>query len=246
MTTFLAAPLARRWLSVAVASSKDKARPALDRTVYLEQFHEGMRITATDSYLLLTSFVPSIENDGFEPDVPDIDALPYTSAVAMDPHGRARGLLGHALGLVAEAERNDLGEEVEMSVRLGVIDDLDPDERDTFAGMDPTWVILELPDRERVKLRTYEGEFPSWRRTLASFKPKRTAGVALSADRMEQLAKLAKYQAEALRFELGGESNGVRVTVPDALLEGLVMPVRWDFTSDAPLDDTTGEPDADG
>lgn len=246
MTTFNAGPLARRWLSAAVASSKDKSRPALDRTVYLEQFHEGMRITATDSYLLLTTFVPAIGNDDELPEVPSIDAVPYTSAVAMDPHGRARGLLGHALGLVAEYARADIVDAVEISVRLGVVDELDDAwQAASFAGMDPAWVVLELPDRERVKLQTFEGEYPEWRRVLSSFRPKRTAGVALSAERMDQLARLAKYQDEALRFELGGESEGVRVTAPDALIEGLVMPVRWNFASDAPLVDPS-EDDADG
>lgn len=247
MTIFNAGPLARRWLSVAVASSKDKSRPALDRTVFLEQYHEGLRITATDSYLLLTTFVPGVDNDSLDPDLPGPDEIPYAAAVAMDPHGRARGLLGHALGLVAAADQAQGDTEViQMSVRLGVIDELDEDERDTFLGMDPTWVILELPDRERVKLQTYEGEYPTWRAVLASFKAKRTSGVALSAERMDQLARVAKHQDEALRFEMGGQSNGVRVTAPDALIEGLVMPVRWDFATDAPIEDAPKEADADG
>lgn len=237
MTLFNAGPLARRWLSTAVASSKDKSRPALDRTVCLEQFHEGLRITATDSYLLLTAFVPNL--DHWDDDEPTLDAAPYATAVAIDTHGRARGLLGHALGLAAQAASNDDPEPVELSVRLGVIDELDEDERSTFAGMDPTWVILELPDRERVKLRTYEGDFPNWRTVLGSFSARRTAAVAFSSDRAEQLAKLAKYQGDAqpLRFEFGGESKGVRISVTDELITGLVMPVRWDFDLDAPRSD---------
>lgn len=237
MTLFNAAPLARRWLSVAAASSKDN--PALDRTVCLEQFHEGLRITATDGYLLLTTFVPNV--DHHDADAPAVDAAPYATAVAMDPHGRARGLLGHALGLVAQAERAEDPEPVELSVRLGVIDELTEDERTSFAGMDPTWVVVELPDRERVKLRVYEGEFPSWRAVMAGFSAARTGAVALGHARVEQLAKLAKYQddLDPLRFEFGGQSAAVRLTVDKTLITGLVMPVSWDFDLDAPRTDDT-------
>lgn len=41
--TFDAGWLARAWLSVAEASSKDTGRPALDRTVCVEFFPDGVR-----------------------------------------------------------------------------------------------------------------------------------------------------------------------------------------------------------
>lgn len=240
MTLFDAGLLAQAWLSVAVASAKDGNRAVLDRTVCLEGFHEGLRVSATDGYLLLTSWVPNVDHDFG--DAPGLDVRPYTSAVAMDPHGRARGLLGHALGLAVEAEKAGDLEEVLVSVELGVVDLVDA-EPGVLPGMDPTWVTVEVPDRERVKLRVYDGEFPSWRKVLASHRPQRTAGVALAAERMDQLAKLAKRQTSGLgvlRFEFGGESEGVLVSGSHPPVEGLVMPVRWDFDADAPLDPPGG------
>jgi len=241
---FDAAFLAPAWLSVAVASSKDGARPALDRTVCLEQFEAGMRITATDSYLLLTAWVPALDCEFDEP--PELDERPVATAVAIDRHGRARGLLGHALGLVAEAAKAKTGERFVMQVRLGWVDAVDVDDRVSFAGMDPSFVVLELPDRERVKLRVFEGEFPSWRSILTGFKAKRTGAIALSPERVEQLAHLAKRQAatDPIRFELGGTSKGVRVSVANTTIEGIVMPVRWDFDIDGPRDDEA--PNSDG
>lgn len=240
MTRFAAHHLAPTWLSVAVASSKDKARPALDRTVCLEQFHEGLRISATDSYILLTGWVPNVDHE--LEDEPGLDVAPYATAVAIDPHGRARGLLGHALGLVAAAAKAEDPDPIELSIRLGVVDDVGEDERRSFAGMDPAWVVLEIPDKERVKLRTYEGAFPSWRSVLQSFSPKRTGAIALGPARIEQLARLAKYHDDqAMRFEFGGASKGVRVSITETNLTGLVMPIRWDFDADEPRVDTDPE-----
>lgn len=231
---FDAAVLAPAWLSVAVASSKDAGRPALDRTVCLEQFETGMRITATDSYMLLTAWVPGLDDDVDE--APELDEAPVATAVAIDRHGRARGLLGHALGLAAEAAKAETGERIVMQVRLGWVDQVADEDRSSFAGMDPSFVVLELPGRERVKLQVFEAPFPAWRSIMAGFTSKRTGAIALSPERTEQLAKLAKHQSSvsAMRFEFGGASKGVRVTVSGTTIEGLVMPLRWDFDLDAP------------
>lgn len=242
---FDAGCLAPAWLSVAVASSKDGSRPALDRTVCLEQFETGMRITATDSYMLLTAWVPELDHDVDE--AADLDEAPVATATAIDRHGRARGLLGHALGLAAEAAKNETGEQIVMQVRLGWVDQVADEDRSSFAGMDPSFVVLELPGRERVKLQVFEGPFPSWRSILTGFKAQRTGAIALSPERTEQLAKLAKRQSSlaAMRFEMGGASKGVRVTVSETTIEGLVMPLRWDFDLDAPRVDDDPAPAGD-
>lgn len=235
MTVFNAWDLATGWLSVAVASSKDDNRPALNRTVSVEAFHEGVRLTATDSCLLVTAWVPNLENE-FEP-APPMDAAPYGSAVAFDPHGRGRSLLGHALGLAHAAAEAEDPEPVEVRLELGVIDQVD-DGRSMFAGMEIPWVLLELPGSERVKLRSYEGEFPSWRAVMAGFRAKQTTGVALSAERMGQMAKLAKYHPDkALMFSLGGDNRAVHLEVQDRPIEGIVMPARTDWETGDPLED---------
>lgn len=232
MTLFDAWDLATGWLSVAVASSKDEARPALHRTVAIEAFHEGVRLTATDSYLLLTAWVPNLDHPDEPP--PPLDVAPYGTTVAIDPHGRARGLLGHALGLAHAAEKADDPEPVEVSLQLGVVDEVD--DRSMLAGMEVPWVVIELPGTERVKLRTYEGEYPNWRGLFGSVKPKRTAGVGLSADRLAQLAKLTKYHpAKVLRMAFAGDGHAVHLEVEDRHIEGLAMTVRTDMETGDPI-----------
>ncbi len=234
MTLFNAWDFASGWLSVAVASSKDDSRPALNRTVLIEAFDTGVRLTATDAFLLLTAWVPNLDNEFEGP--PGWDEAPYGVAVAIDPHGRGRGLLGHALGLAVAAENNEDPDPVEVRLELGVIDQAD-DGRSMFAGFEAPFVVVELPGVERVKLRTYEGEFPSWRQVLAGFRAERTASVGLSSERMGQLAKLAKYHpSRALLFSLGGDDRAVHVAVQDRHIEGVVMPVRTDWSTGEPLD----------
>jgi DNA segregation ATPase FtsK/SpoIIIE-like protein len=241
VTIYDARAIAPAWLSVAVASSKDKARPQLDRTILIEAYGQGCRLTATDAYALLTAWVPNVEHE-WDPE-PSLDEKPYATAIAFDSHGRGRGLLAHALALLEEQEKaKDPDAEVHVRLSLGVVDVDDQ----SFEGMDPTHVTIEVPGREKVKLRCYEGEYPNWRKILTSMEPRSTVGVALAADRLAQMAKLAKYHpAYPVRFTFSGESAAVRVEVTDQPIEGIVMPVKWDFDLDAPRVDQKTDEDED-
>ena len=249
MTLFDARHLAPMWLSVAVASGTEKYSPVLCRTISIEAFETGVRLTATDSYTLLTAWVPALDPDadGFDrhedfgelAPTPALDEAPYATAVAVDAHGRAKGLLRHAWHLATQKDAMPL----DIRLELGVVD-LVADGEQSLDGMSPSWVTLEIPDKERVKLRTYEGEFPSWRGLLGSLARKRTAGVDLMSDRLSQMAKLAALnEGQPLRFTFGGRSSAVHVEVVGRPLEGMVMPLRTDMETGDPLTDDD-EPDA--
>mgnify|MGYP002132855720 CR=1 FL=1 len=60
--------LARGWLSVAQASANDKDLPTLHRTIALEVFPNGLRLVATDRYILLSAWVPDL-GDTDEPEL---------------------------------------------------------------------------------------------------------------------------------------------------------------------------------
>lgn len=236
MTTFDARYLALGWLSVAVASGKDGARPQLDRTVSIEAYPQGFRLVATDSYVLLHTWVPSL---GYELDPePALDEAPYASAVVMDPHGRARGFLAHALKLAGDLE--DDAPPVEVRVALGVPEHEDDETESAtpaFEGMEATYVALELPDAERLKLRTYEGDFPQWRRVLPDFLPVKTQAIGLNPEIIGRLSKLGRlHHGRPLVWTFGGENRMALVEVLDSepTITGAVMPVRWDFDRNEP------------
>lgn len=234
MTTFDALQLAPAWLAVAVAASDDDSRPALYRTVSIELFPTGARLVATDSYMLLRAWVPSIDHAD-EPE-PELDEAPVLEGVAIDPHGRGKGLLGHVLKLAAA--KGALPQEVRL--RVG---EPPPDAEGHLTGLAAPTVTLDHPDQERVILPQYEGAFPSWRKLVESFTAKSTQGIGLATDMLGRLGKLGRTQPGPLVFRLGGDIGVISVEMPESEQNvcGLVMPVRWDFDRHAPAVDDDDE-----
>lgn len=242
--------LATAWLSVSVASGKDEARPVLDRTVSIECYPEGVRLVATDSVVLLRSWVPDREHELDEPE-PGPDEKPYATAVAIDEHGRAKGFLSHVLKLAAVELKADR-EPPDVRVRLGVLDDDDFDRFGadlTFPGMEALYVVLDLPDQERLKMTTFEGDYPAWQRVVTAFRSEKTERVALNPEVVGRLAKLGKWHGnKPLGWTFGGDVRAAYVEVLESCprVEGVVMPCRWDFDRDTPREDDTEDTEQEG
>lgn len=241
---FPAGPFAQAWLSVAIASSPDKDRPALHRTVLIEQFAEGCRLVATDSYVLLTAWVPDDRHE-FATE-PALDEAPLAVGVARDPHGRGKGFMAHLLNL-ARSEETKL-DPPEIDVRLGVTD---PERANagTFEGMEAEFIVVEYPDHERLILPAYEGEYPNWRSVVPGFSPVTTEAIALNPEIVGRLAKLGKLNGEdnPLVWRFGGPDKMAQVEVAhsDPFVHGVVMPVRWDFDANRPrVDEPTDDAEA--
>ena len=237
MTTFDAALLARGWLSVALASTKSAA-PAIDRTVSIEQYHDGVRLAATDSYILLHTWVPSVD-DELAPE-PQPDEAPEAVAVAQDPHGRAKGFMAHVLRL---AEDDDYEEAVEIRLRLGVPVETRDKSAMAFDGMDPTCVVVEHPDHERLTLDTFDGPYPNWRKVTGDFHAETTDAVAFHPERIAALSKLGKWHGDRpLIWRFGGRQRTALFEVGESFpfVAGAAMPVRWDLDRNAPAE--TPEP----
>ncbi len=223
--TFDAGWLARGWLSVAQAAAKDKDRPALSKTVCVEFHGDGVRLIATDSYMLLTAWVPC--KDEGDADPPSIDEAPLRTVVAVDDMGRAKGLFHYLLNLT----RPDAGgDEAEIPVTLTV----GPAPEITgpaliFDGAGRDCLTIAAEDREALLLDIYEGEYPNWRPVTHGFVGVGTDIVALAPDLVARLAAMAKLHApSALRWSFGGELKVARVDVEGRpSITGFVMPVRW-------------------
>jgi hypothetical protein len=228
---------ARGWLSVWATASTNKDRPQLYRTVHVEQYPHGLRLTATDSYMLLTAWVP--ERD-FELDPPpDVDEVPDVTAVAMDVHGRCGTLLTHLLALSEAKDTKD----IDLAFRI--LATTADREIMTFDGMAARAVICDHPDHERVQLDVFDGGVVDWRPLLTRFKPARTTNVALNPLLVGRIAKAAKLHdgAGPIKWWFGGADKAAQVEFGDSpAISGLVMPTRWDFDKDAPW----YEPEGDG
>lgn len=240
MTLYDARDLAIAWLSVSTASDKDKLSPSTRKTVLIEQFFSGVRLVALDGYTLLTSWVPNLDHpDSFDP---DFDLAPLLTAVAMDGDGRCRSLMAHALQLADRAAEADESP-VEVRLRLGIVDLLDDDDRPTLEGLEPEVVTIEVPERERLKLRTYDGEFPTWRTAMVDWSPFPAQVLAVPGDRFAILGKLAKYHTGPIGLRFGGPDRPVRIDTLESWPEvsGLVMPVKWDIEKNEPWEPTDDE-----
>jgi hypothetical protein len=212
MITLDAGMLARGWLSVATAAStkadEAKHRPQLHRTVQIAQHTHGLRLAATDSYMILTAWVP--EKDYELDEEPGLDEVPYATAVAIDEYGRGASLLAHLLSLSQSDDHKGL----EVNVQLNVPwqpDEIEGADRQ-LDGFEALAVTVEHPDSERVQLGVHEGAYPHWQHILTR-RTGRGGQVALSQWMMGRLAKAARPHGEltAVRCWVGGKDKPLTV-----------------------------------
>jgi hypothetical protein len=119
---------------------------------------------------------------------------------------------------------------------LGV--NLDEDENTRpLEGLESRWVVIELPDREKLTLTAYEGKFPDWRTPLSRFEADTVPGFALSAWVTAVLADLMKVNPDLnVVVSHGGQNRLSKIMLArsEQYVEGGIMPVRWNFETDAP------------
>lgn len=225
---------ARAWLSVSQASSTDKEMTTLDRTVAIEEFPTGYRLVATDRYVLLTAWVPG--EDSLTGRVPELYELPDRTVVAYDGDGRGKSLLGYLLTLAKrdETPHGEMEIRVEFDVRVPAGEDADQ----PLEGLEPKYVVLSVPDVEKVYLQTVEADFPDWRPLLLDHHAQDTKRIGLSLERLNRLAALRKWNAGPLLWTFGGPESVALVELheSDPHVSGLVMPSRWVLPGEAPAD----------
>lgn len=229
---FDAPTFARAWLSIAQASGSDKELPTLDRTISIEEYLHGVRLVATDRFILLTAWVPNVDTD--TETEPAIDEAPDRTVLARDADGRGKSLLGYVLSLAAR-EKDDyihgsIPLRVEFDVRLPVGQDAA-----TFEGMDPLYTVFEVPDVEKVYLGVMQAEYPSWRPLTHGFVGEVTDKIALNPELVERVAKVRRWCYGPLAWEFGGPDRVARVDFPDSdpHVSGLVMPMRHVFEGES-------------
>ena len=236
--------LARGWLSVAQASANDKDLPTLHRTIALEVFPNGLRLVATDRYILLTAWIPDLG----DADEPELSILPDRVVVAQDADGRGKGLLAYMLAVQARMERErdrqlqwgELVASIEFDVRLP--EGIDPQE--TLEGLEPTFTVIEVPDMERVWLPVVESAYPDWRGIVGGHVAVSTDTIKLHPERLDKIAKVRRYAEGAIDWTFCGPERAALIHWPSSVphVSGVVMPVRVTFAGEAP---TSEDPDTD-
>lgn len=251
---FDAPTLSLGWLAVAQASCPDKDAVVLHRTIAIEVHRHGVRLLATDRFVLLNAWVPDVGH-GHE-DEPPLEEAPDRTVIVRDTDQRGRGLLAYLLQLAARIARErdrdlDHGElraAIEFDVRMP--DGARPDADALFLdGLEPKYLVLDVPDLERVYLPVIESAYPDWRHIHASHIAEKTDTLMLHPERLGPLAKAGKYVDGGVLWTFGGEDRAALIEWPSSEphLRGVVIPMRLTLPGEAPDNDGQDddvEPDA--
>lgn len=237
--------LARAWLSVAQASVTKDDAAVLSKTIAVEEHTRGLRLVATDRFMLLTAWVPSL--DAMSDDEPALDEAPERTVVAADLDGRAKSLLGYVLMLAKRAETDDdvPGMMLQIQVTFDVKVPAGEHVPDTLAGLEPVFTVLSVPDTERVYLPVVQAEYPQWRELVDGFTSLKTSRLAFNPEFLHRVAAVRRWCFGPLVWDFGGPEKVAAVDYPesDPHVSGLVMPIRWTLPGEPdPADaDTTAD-----
>lgn len=237
---FDAPTLCRGWLAVAQASCADKEAVILHKTVAIEVYPDGLRLTATDRFVLLTAWVPDV---GHTIDhEPRIEEAPIRTVVVQDGDGRGKGLLAYLLALVARKEKELQAElphgqmraSIEFDVRMP--DGTTPDADVALEGMEPTFTVIDIPDTERVYLPVVESVYPDWRRLRGDHEVEKTDTIMLHPERLGPVSKAGRWADGGVLWTFGGEERTALIEWPDSdpHLVGAVMPMRVRLPGEVP------------
>lgn len=227
---FDAETFCRAWLSVAVAAAEDQGRPTLHRAVAIERWSTGVRLTACDSYILWTAFVPAYGVD--IEDAPRFEELPDEDhiVIASDEDWRLRDLLKYALKTVTAKDAAPM--HLSLEVGPGVLED------GQFPGTERDQVLLSFPADaligEKVAVSSIDGHYPEWRSLFPAKTGKRTVEeLWLNPALVDRVAAVKRWYGQSQVWTFHGPDKAITIepVKPEdgpvrAPLAGLLMPVR--------------------
>jgi len=218
MTTFTLPSLAvaDAWAPVWCATSDDDARPILHRTLCIEWFEgDGCRLIATNSYVLLTSWLGVTDH---EPE-PSLDSKPDLVTIVSDTDKRGLGLIKYAAAN-AKKDKDSEGNWHRTALKIGK--PRSSTKTPALADELEQQVLTVGYEGETVELPIMEAEYPSWRSLLIrEHTPVDT--LTVSSTVMGVLAKTGREFT--MRFS--GELGGVAIeTLGGTPIRGLYMPMR--------------------
>lgn len=235
---------ATAFLAVAPAMGTDKNQFATYKTFTIEEHLHGCRLTCTDRFIMLTAWVPSLDNHYATP--PTLDTAPERTVVVSDRDGRGRSLAGYLL----QRWRSDFEVEYYTPGELEVAVDHDvrlpagqsPDQ--PLDGMDPTFTVITCPDVEKVYLEVAAVAAPSWRQIEATHETATRIDSAIRTEHLTALGKAGKHATGPAVFTFTTTGSG-RVEWPesDPPVHGWLSPiVDTDQPIPTPDDDTQAAP----
>lgn len=227
-TLTLPAPwIANSWIPVWCATGQDDNRPVLHRTIAIEWFEgEGLRLIATDSYVLLSAWIGVTE----ERPEPHLEQAPDHETVIADHDKRGLGLIRYAAAN-AKADKDPDGHY--HRIRLTVTEPAGSRRTPALAESLEAQVLAITYEGEVVELPIVESPYISWRSLITGGTPEAPDTIRLSPHVLDVMAKTGA----AFTWRFAGEAGPIRLDSVDGTprLTGIAMPVRPNMLAE--LDD---------
>lgn len=203
--TLDALDFARAWLNVAVAAGENPDETSLYRTVALELYPDGVRLVATDRYLLLHASIGA----------PPVDVLPVETIVARDLDRRGRALLAWLYRIAHTSDEP-------RTVRLGLRDLDDPNTPTLGPDLVPRALTIDT-GRDLCALPILDTAWTVWRDALPDTPIGPVTDVEIIPSLVGRLAKLR--DTTTVSFEFHGDMAVLAASDPHGrvLCEGTFL-----------------------
>jgi hypothetical protein len=193
----------RAWGNVSIAASDDPERPVLYRAVLIEHYTgDGVRLVATDGYVLVRSWVPFYAGQ-LEP---GDDEAPAETIVVRDVDNRAQTLFKWVRSQTKKADDDHPDMPVALSVRRAGAPDEDAAGQASLplgAEFEGEMLVIAT-DIEHVALPVWGGPYPSWRYAIQGGMVR--ADATKAAIGLDFLARLSRFSGVgALHFDFSNE-----------------------------------------
>lgn len=205
---------ATAWLNAFLASGQDDSRTALNRTLCVEFFENGVHFVGCDGTILLRTWVPSTEHD--DAPFPGIDEIPDETVVVMDPDKFAVGFVRALLAASKDAEFSPMSIAVEPA----------PTDEPALGESLAADMLTLHAFGQRLHCRLYDGAYPDWRRLQFGIATAELVDGMTLAPRM--FATVGKLR-DVSRVDCGfsGDARQITITATGATeVRGLLMPMR--------------------
>lgn len=210
------------WRAVIGAASTDDQRGPIYRSVLIEQHDDGLLLVATNSYLMLYTWVGRDDANHLA-GPPPIEDAPRAEIIVRDVSGLPAALFAHVAKNTKNAGVADRTTALELAV--GRIEP-HPDRPTLGAEVDQPALIARCWN-EAVAIPIVEGNYPAWRSALSPGAARGSKRVRLDPDQLRIVANVRTDDLDAVSMTFLGADRGVDLCMPgDPTIYGRLMPME--------------------
>lgn len=211
-----AAEAATAWLNAAIASSQDKTRGVLYRTVCLEFFPSGIQFVATNGHILLRTWAPRTDIGDLPAEMPEHWEQPDDTVVVMDVE---KFVLGFMRTLAAACTDDP----VDMTFTI----EPDEDPEAPALGEEVARYVLTLHALgQTLSCKLFDERYPNWRVVQHMLGlAERVDGLVLATKLFAAVGKLKGVVG--IEWTFTGDEKAIQIRSSFGVpVRGLLMPMR--------------------